>query len=204
MSDGTTTEPKPAVPAFVQAPVPAPPKATIPATGTVPETGKTDGDEPLGPNGLKALEAEREARKDLEKRLNALKPLEQIAAALGGGDADKGKSEIEQLAERHAELAESIVEERQARWRAELANEYGLTPKQARRLAGATRDEMTADAEDLVKDFEVKPKNAGVNGLRPKPDRSQGGGAGGAADGKAAGLAEARRRGFGSKTTQPT
>lgn len=199
MPDGTTTVPPvPAAP-----PVPAPPNATAPATGTVSDAGKTDAGEPLGPNGLKALEAEREARKELEKRLNALKPFEQIAAAFGGGDAAKGKSEIEQLAEQHAQLAESIVEERQARWRAELANEFGLTVNQARRLTGASRDEMKADAEDLVKDFEVKPKTTGVNGAKPKPDRSQGGGAGSAADGKAAGLAEARRR-FGTKTTQPT
>jgi hypothetical protein len=161
--------------------------------------------EPLGEAGLAALQEERaarkaetEARKALEKRIDALKPFEALAQQLGNGDAAKGKSEIEQLGERHAQLEKEIREERDARWRAELAHEHGLTAKQASRLRGATRDEMVADAKDLVADFEIQAKqDAEKRPGRPKPDRSQGGGTGqSGASGKDAGMAEARRRGF--------
>lgn len=185
--------------------------ATQPTTGTPgkPAEGK-NGDEPLGENGVKALrderearKAEAEARKALEKRLDTLKPLEQLLQQLGGGDPAKGKSEIDQLAERHTKLEEEIRSERDARWRAELAHEHGLTPSQAKRLIGATREEMAADAEELVKDFAVDAKKP-TTGSRPKPDRSQGGVPGGAtSSGKAEGLAEAKRR-FGDKTKTTT
>jgi hypothetical protein len=43
--------------------------------------------------------------------------------------------------------------------RSSVAAELGLTPKQARRLAGATREELLADGRELIDDLgiEVKP-----------------------------------------------
>jgi hypothetical protein len=40
--------------------------------------------------------------------------------------------------------------------RREVADELGLTPAQARRLVGSTRDELEADAADILEHFPVK------------------------------------------------
>jgi hypothetical protein len=163
----------PAVPAVP--PVGDPPATPPPAAGTPSE------DKPLGPNGEKALQAEREARQELEKKLKALAPLEQLAAALGGGDAVQGKSEIEKLTERQAAFEKQVAEERAARFRAEIANEKGLTPQQAARLQGANREELAADADALVAAFGITPGAPAAPGT-PKPDPSQGARPGGEPD----------------------
>jgi hypothetical protein len=41
--------------------------------------------------------------------------------------------------------------------RVEIAAEKGLTPAQAKRLIGANREELEADAEELVKDLGIEP-----------------------------------------------
>lgn len=133
-----------------------------------PESPKAD--EPLGEGGLKALEAEREARKELEKQLKGLAPLQKVAEALGGGDAAKGKTEIEQLNDRLSNHETELTNEREARWRAEVANEKGLTGEQAARLVGTTRDEMATDADALKALFPAAAATPGT----PKPDPSQG------------------------------
>lgn len=162
------------------------------------QSGK-DGDEPLGPGGKKALQAEREARQALEKRLAALAPLEKVAQALAGDNSD-GKSEIEQLNEKFAKYEQELAEERKGRLREQVARQYELPDDLANVLKGDTLDELKAHAEVLKK---YVPAAKSDTKTRPKPDRSQGGGTGGAADAKSAGLAEARRR-FGTKTTPTT
>lgn len=126
-------------------------------------------DQPLAAAGLKALQEEREARKALEKRLAALEPLAKVASALAGGDRPDGRSDVELLTERLAGHEKTLTEERAARWRAEVAHEKGLTPGQARRLAGGTREEMLADADDLIASFP-----AVATPRTPGPDPSQG------------------------------
>jgi hypothetical protein len=56
--------------------------------------------------------------------------------------------------------------------RLEVAHNKGLTPAQAKRLVGSTRDELEADADEILKDFPVTPA-APVRGV-PAPDPSQG------------------------------
>lgn len=176
----------PVAPAAPAAPPVTPPAgAPAAATGAPPATPTAD-DKPLGPNGEKALQAERDARKELERKLAALAPLEKLAAALGGGDLAQGKSEIELLTERQATFEKEVAKEREARWRAEVANEKGLTPTQAARLRGATRDELVADADTLVADFGITPGTPGAPTATtpgtPKPDPSQGARPGGEPD----------------------
>jgi hypothetical protein len=156
---------------------PAPPAPTPPGPPAPPAEPPVD-DKPLGPAGEKALAAEREARKALEKRLAELAPLTKLAAALGGGDTTKGKTELETLAERQATLETTLADERAARWRAEVAHEKGLTPQQAARLVGATRDELIADADALLTLFPTAPSTPGT----PRPDPSQGSRGGAAPD----------------------
>lgn len=70
---------------------------------------------------------------------------------------DRDKTELERLTER-AEAAERAVAETEVRaLRLEVAAEKGLTPAQAKRLVGSTREELEADADELVATF--KPAN---------------------------------------------
>ena len=66
---------------------------------------------------------------------------------------DRDKSEAQKLAER-AETAEKRATELETRaMRLEIAAEKGLTPAQAKRLVGATREELEADAAELLETF---------------------------------------------------
>lgn len=156
----------PAVP-HLQKPPEDPPAPQDPPKPSPPAK---DGDQPLGENGLKALQAERERANEFEKRLKALAPLEKIAAALGEGDPVKGKSELEQLAERQANFEKELSSERQARWKLEAINEHKLPPEWADRLHGATREELLVDAEALAKLIPTKPasqfQGSGDGGVR--------------------------------------
>lgn len=152
----TPTAPPPGDPAPTPAPTPTPPNPA-------PE------DQPLGPAGQKALAAEREARKELEKKLAALAPLQQLADVIGGGQPKPdGKSEVDLLNEKFASYEQSLADERSARWRAEVANAKGLSPQLAARLQGSSLEELAADADALIA---LLPP-AGPR--TPQPDPSQG------------------------------
>jgi len=176
------------------APVPTPPPgdpapAPTDPTPTQPATPEPD-DKPLGPSGERALAAEREARKALEKQLAELAPLKDFAAALSGGKKPEGgKSEVELLNEKFASYEKDLAEERAARWRAEVAAEKGLTAQQAARLRGTTRDELVADADELLTLFPAPGPRT------PAPDPSQGARGGQPGPDLQAQVAEARARG---------
>lgn len=164
---------------------PAPPADPPPADPAPPA------EPPLGPAGLKALQAERDERKKLEQQLAALAPLQKLADALGAGTpAAGGKSEVELLNERFAQHEKTVADERAARWRAEVAHEKGLTPAQAARLAGGTREELLADADALLALFPAAPP---ATPGTPRPDPSQG--ARGGAPTVDARIAEAQAKG---------
>jgi hypothetical protein len=175
-------------------PTPAPPGDPAPApapTGPAP-TGTPPDDKPLGPGGERALAAEREARKALEKQLADLAPLKELAAAMAGGQKPPaGKSDVDLVNERIAELERTANDERAARWRLEVAAEKGLTPQQAARLAGATRDELAADADALLALFPSAPAGPRT----PAPDPSQGARGGQPGPDLQAQIAEAKAKG---------
>jgi hypothetical protein len=77
------------------------------------------------------------------------------------------KSEAERLTAR-AEAAEKLASEHESRaLRLEVASEKGLTPAQAKRLVGNSRDELEADADEILRDFPPPTK-------RPSGDVDQG------------------------------
>ena len=81
----------------------------------------------------------------------------------------QSKSEAEKSAERIT-VAETRATTAEARAdRLEVALEKGLTPSQAKRLVGSTREELEADADQLLKDLgdSTKPRS-------PRPDPNQG------------------------------
>ena len=71
---------------------------------------------------------------------------------------DRDKSTEQKLQEER----DALKAERDALYldnlRREVADEKGLTPAQARRLVGSTRDELEADADDVLEAFPVKAK----------------------------------------------
>ncbi|WP_326565085.1 hypothetical protein VSH64_24900 [Amycolatopsis rhabdoformis] len=165
-------QPTPTPPAEPPKPAPPAPAAAEPTTPPAGDPPKGDDDKPLGEGGLKALQAERARADELEKQVKALAPLQKLAEALGTtGDSGAGKTEIEQITERLAQHETELKTEKQARWRAEIAAEKGLTIQQAARLVGTSKEELAADADALAALFPTAPAAPGT----PKPDPSQGG-----------------------------
>lgn len=189
---GDPNGPKPAVPSFA-APQPAP-QAAAP---TSKQQDQDHGDQPLGPAGKRALEAERAQVAELKQQLAELAPLRQLAAALGNGNPSQGKSEIELLNEKFAQYESDLAKERRGRLRETVARRHELPDDLAEVLKGDTEDELNAHAEVLKK--YAPPKDSAAT-KRPKPDRSQGGAPGsGGISGKQQGLEQAAKR-FGKKT----
>lgn len=104
----------------------------------------------LGDAGKKALDAERREKRAAEKRAAELE------ARLKEFE-DRDKTESTRAIER-AEAAEKAAAAAEARaLRLEIAAEKGLTPAQAKRLVGESREELEADADELLETF--KPQS---------------------------------------------
>lgn len=111
--------------------------------------GEEKRDEALGEAGKKALDSERAARKEAEKRLNeAIARLEKFEDAQRT-DEERRERELEKL-------RETVEQERKRREAVErdllvnsVADEVGLPKDLAGRLRGADRDELLADAKEL-------------------------------------------------------
>lgn len=116
-------------------------EATAPAAEATTEAA-AEGDQPLGESGIAALKAERQSRRDAEKRANAaeakLREIEQAEMT----DLEKAKAEIERLTA-DAAKAEAAVTRRQ------VADEIGLPAEMVEFLTGATAEEMTEQAKRL-------------------------------------------------------
>lgn len=109
---------------------------------------------------------EQRAKENFEK----LKPLEKLAKALDGDEGESSKADpVAALEDRLSKHEQELAQERSARWRAEIAHEKGLTPQQAQRLQGSTREELAADADALKELFPAS-----------EPKKFQGSGDGGA------------------------
>lgn len=149
---------------------PADPKPADP-TPTEPTTEPATGDG-LGEAGRKALAEERAARKELEKQLKALQerdPVKAIAEALGVKPATNGADALTTLTEQVKALQREQAEATLKAARLEIAAEKGLTPLQAARLQGTTREELAADADALKALFPTS-----LTPGTPAPDPSQG------------------------------
>jgi hypothetical protein len=77
---------------------------------------------------------------------------------------DLSKTEQEKLTERASELEKNLTTAQANAARFEIALEKGLTKSQAKRLVGSTREELEADAEELLADL-------GVDEDKPTPSR---------------------------------
>jgi hypothetical protein len=122
-------------------------------------------DTPLGPNGEKALTAEREARKAAEKKASeaeaALKAIEDANKTAEQKAADEAAAAI-----KRAEAAEVEA----LRWR--IAAKHGITDTDAETfLTGTTEESMTAQAARLT---ELSTTAGESKTPGPRPDLSQG------------------------------
>lgn len=107
-----------------------------------------DGEAPLASGGKSALNAERKARRDAERQL---KDVSTRLAELESRD----KSEIERLRDEVERLKGESEAASSALMRADVAFEKGLSPVQAKRLMGVTREELEADADEILAMFQA-------------------------------------------------
>jgi type IV secretory pathway TrbL component len=84
------------------------------------------------------------------------------------------KTEIQRAQDEAAAAKEAAIKSELRAVRAEVAQAAGLTVSQARRLVGETKDELEADAKELVKDLGAGKKPAdlkqGARGPSTEPD----------------------------------
>ena len=103
----------------------------------------TDDTDTLGDAGKKALDQERKARRDAERKLSTLEAeLQELR--------DRDKSDSERLTTKNAALEKELAEAIARADRFEVALEKGLDPVRAKRLTGSTRAELEADADELA------------------------------------------------------
>ena len=111
---------------------------------------------------LEKLRAEtkslRESGKAGEEAAKRLKELE-----------DKDKTEIQKLAEEKAAAESAAKSSTGELMRLRVAMRKGLTEAQAKRLVGATEEEMEADADDLLVSFGGDKKQADTDGKPTRP-----------------------------------
>ncbi|MEU7972167.1 hypothetical protein AB0B48_08995 [Micromonospora sp. NPDC049089] len=130
--------------------------------GDDPEVPPGTGD--AGKQAIDRMKSERNAaRKELRDAQAKLTEYEKAEQAKV--EADKTEAEKRAAAEQRAAEAELRAT------RLEVAHEKGLTPAQAKRLVGSTREELAADADEILRDF---PTAAAPERRAPKPDPSQG------------------------------
>lgn len=153
-------------------------KAADDSTTTEQESAKAD----IPPEVKRALT---KANKEAEQLRLKLKEFE-----------DRDKTEHQKLAESHAAAEQRAKDAELRATRLEVAADKGLTSAQAKRLVGTTREEVEADADEVLRDFPTAAK-PGVK--TPRPDPSQGSRGATAMSGRDAGLAEAQKR-FGAKS----
>jgi len=70
---------------------------------------------------------------------------------------DRDKTDAQKLQEERDALKAERDNLQMAQLRREVADEKGLTPAQAKRLVGTTRDELESDADDIITTFPAQP-----------------------------------------------
>ena len=147
MSVPTPPAPEPGAPPAPPAPGGPPAAPPAPAQPPAPAPAEGDLEEPFDPDRArqKIHKTNAEAAA-LRARLKAAE--DQLAA-----HEEAGKTEVQRATDRAAAAEQRAADLEQQVLRAEVAAEHGLTPAQAKRLVGATREELAADAAELIAEF---------------------------------------------------
>jgi Spy/CpxP family protein refolding chaperone len=115
---------------------------------------------------LTELETDRDKWKDLSRKHEERSKANSDAADELKKLRESKQTDEEKLADQLAELKKRADDADLRAVRAEVAQAKGLTPAQAKRLQGVSRDELESDAEDLLQSFPA-PKGEGDEG-KPK------------------------------------
>ena len=133
---------------------------------------------PEGGTEFKPITSQEELNKLIGARINSVKSqyadYDDIKAKAAEFDKaqEASKSELQKAADRAAAAEKERDDLRLASTRAEVALAKGLTPTQAKRLVGSTKEELEADADELLADLGTKaPK-------KPDPKKLQSGSSG--------------------------
>lgn len=141
-------------------------------TETAPEAPEADEQQ------TEAFDAERAQAKikkanqeaaSLRARLKELEPLAKKAQDL----EDANKSDLEKLTARAEQAERDRAQAAAESLRLSVAFDKGLTPKQAKRLTGTSREELEADADEILEDFPAlkpdgRPRGNVDQGVRSK------------------------------------
>lgn len=143
-------------------------KTTAPVTAVNPIT-----DEPLGENGLKALQTERDARKKAENEVAELRKSFETLQKEFSDYKDSADAQITALTgERDANSAKLM--------RMQIAHDKGLPIELVEKLSGTTAEELEASASLIQSHFASAGEEAGqavsepAPAPGPRPDLSQG------------------------------
>src|SRR5690606_28509707 len=89
--------------------------------------------------------------------------------------ADKDKSETDKLRDQVATLTKERDDLSTKVMRHEVAMTKGLTPAQAKRLAGSSLEELEADADEIIEAFPTQGGATPPPSRKPAPDLQGGG-----------------------------
>jgi hypothetical protein len=98
---------------------------------------------------------------EVEKTAAKIRADERKKAGEKFADYDELKTKAEgakTLEDRVAGIEQLAKEAEERALRAEVANAKGLTPTQAKRLVGASKEELEADADELIQDIGAQKK----------------------------------------------
>jgi superfamily II RNA helicase len=112
-----------------------------------------------------------EQKRKLQETYSDYDDLKAKAAKVDEAEATK-KSDVDKLTEQIEELKKGHADAEARALRAEVATAKGLTAAQAKRLAGATREELEADADEIIEAFPVAASTE-ENGSRSRPPSRQ-------------------------------
>lgn len=133
-----------------------------------PLEGKPEPKNPL-PDDPAVLRAELEkVRKEAANYRTKAKELEPLAQRLKEFE-DRDKSEGEKFTERLSAAEKRAEAAEQKALRLEVAASKGLSPTQAKRLVGATREELEADADEIIEAFPARSAASPPPSTKPSP-----------------------------------
>lgn len=128
-------------------------------TPTDPVEPETDPQEPTDAGTVdweaKYKEMQKHSR-EWEKRAKAAEPAAKKLADI----EEASKSELEKAQAALAQVQKDAAEKEAAALRAQVALEKGLTPSQAKRLVGSSREELETDADELLADLKASKSPA--------------------------------------------
>lgn len=122
---------------------------------------------------IQKLRGETKAAKDdlqaVRTKLTATEGERDAARKAIADKENEGKSESDKVAARLADMEKQIADRDAKLLRSEVAAAKGLTPAQAKRLAGSTKEELESDADEILEAFPAP----GGDGERKAPPSQQ-------------------------------